>query len=71
MASLYAPAISNEQLLAQIKLRHRSINLDYEYTSGFPYENINLFKNINWITFDFNRASVDAIDDVQVKPSLI
>jgi hypothetical protein len=65
MASLYAPAISNEQLLAQIKLRHRSINLDYEYISGFPYENINLFRYINWITFDFNRASVDAIDDVQ------
>jgi hypothetical protein len=65
MASLYAPAISNEQLLAQIKLRHRSINLDYEYISGFPYENINLFSNINWITFDFNKASVDALNDVQ------
>ena len=65
MASLYAPAISNEQLLAQKNLRHRPINLDYEYTSGFPYDKINLLRNLSWTTYDFNRENVDALGDVQ------
>ena len=65
MASLYAPAISNEQLLAQKNLRHRKINLDYEYTSGFPYPKINLLKNVSWKIYDFNKANIDALNSAQ------
>lgn len=65
MVSLYAPAISNEQLLAQKNLRHRKINLDYEYTSSFPYDNINLLKSVSWTTYDFNKANVAALNNAQ------
>jgi len=65
MASLYAPAISNEQLLAQKNLRHRKINLDYEYISSFPYNNINLLKNITWVASHFTKANVAALNNEQ------
>jgi len=65
MASLYAPVISNEQLLSQKNLRHKKINFDYEYTSGFPYDNINLLKNINWTTIDFTKPNVAALNNAQ------
>lgn len=65
MASLYAPAISNEQLLAQKNLRHRKINLDYEYISSFPHDNINLLKSISWISCDFNKTNVAALNKAQ------
>ena len=65
MASLYAPTITNEQLLVQKNLRHKKVNFDYEYTSGFPYENINLLKNIHWTTIEFKRPNVQALSNVQ------
>jgi len=65
MASLYAPAISNEQLLASTNLRHKKINLDYMYTSSFPHDNINLLKNFNWKTINFGKAEVGALNNHQ------
>jgi hypothetical protein len=65
MASLYAPVITNEQLLAQKNLRHKKINLDYEYMSGFPYDNVNLLKNINWTTINFTKRNVATLNNVQ------
>jgi hypothetical protein len=65
MASLYTPTITNEQLLNQIGLRHRKFNLDYEYTSSFQHNDLNLLKNINWNTVDFKRAAINALNPVQ------
>lgn len=61
MASLYDSFISNEDLLKQKNLRHRKINLDYEYISGFPTNDLNLFKAINWVSVDFERSLINAI----------
>jgi hypothetical protein len=65
MASLYAPAFNNEQLLSQLNLRHQKISLDYQYTSGFPYDNQNLLRNINWTTINFEKYNVAALNNVQ------
>ena len=65
MASLYTPSITNEQLLASKNLRHKKINLDYEYTSGFPYDNVGVLKNINWNTIAFTKQNVAAIRNTQ------
>ncbi|MCO5257553.1 MAG: GIY-YIG nuclease family protein [Lentimicrobium sp.] len=65
MASLYAPTISNEQLLASFNLRHKKINLDYQYMSSFPYDNIKLLSNINWTTISFTKHDVDRLNNVQ------
>jgi hypothetical protein len=65
MASLYAPAFDNEQILSQLNLRHQKINLDYQYSSGFPYDEKNLLKNINWTTISFARHSIASLSNVQ------
>ena len=65
MASLYAPVFTNQQLLAQVGLRHRRINFDYEYVSSFPYDNQNLLNGINWTDIDFNIASVNLLNEVK------
>lgn len=65
MASLYAPVISNEQLLASKNLRHRKINLDYEYIINFPHDDIGLLESISWSTIDFNRSNVATLNNVQ------
>jgi hypothetical protein len=65
MASLYTPSITNDDLLAQKNLRHRKINLDYEYISGFPHTNFNLLKGITWSTIDFTKANVGALNNNQ------
>lgn len=64
MANLYAPAISNEQLLAQVGLRHKRINLNYEYSSGFDYQDVSVFNGINWTTVDFNKANISSLNQV-------
>jgi hypothetical protein len=65
MASLYSPSISNEDLLLQKNLRHKRLNLDYEYTSAFPYQDISVFSNLSWQTVDFNRINVSALNPVR------
>ncbi len=65
MADLYAPVISNEVLLSQRNLRHRRINLDYEYISGFPHEDNNLLKGLVWTSIEFKKNQVSAIPDNQ------
>ena len=61
MASLYAPLISNDVLLAQKNLRHRKINFDYEYISSFPHENIDLLKPLTWDRISFNKNEVSQL----------
>ncbi len=65
MASLYGPAITNEQLLSQTTLRHRRFNLNYDYISSFPYDNIQLLRTINWTSIDFTRLNVSTLNQVQ------
>ncbi len=65
MASLYAPAISNAVLLQQKSLRHRRLNLDYEYISAFPLQDSTVFQGIAWQTIDFTRANVNLLNTVR------
>ena len=55
MASLYDSLITNEDLLKQKNLRHRKINFDYEYISGFPISDFNLVKSLNWNSVRFKN----------------